>query len=75
MDNKALLTVKEFAVYLNIGKTKAYELLNDKKCTYCIKIGRRRYAHKGNKWDYSQRYKGNFCLRRLQNKWDYNFII
>lgn len=46
MDDKVLLTVKEFASYLNIGKTKAYELLNDKKCTYCIKIGRRKYAHK-----------------------------
>ena len=42
----ALLTVKEYAAYMNIGETKARELLKSPKCTYRVQIGNRVYAHK-----------------------------
>lgn len=41
-----LLTVKEFAEYLNIGKTKAREILLAPSCTFRVRIGNRVYAHK-----------------------------
>lgn len=49
---KALLNVKEFAKYLNIGETKARELLNDPRNQFTVRIGNRLYAHKGrvDKW-------------------------
>lgn len=49
---KALLNVKEFAKYLNIGETKARELLNDPRNQFTVRIGSRLYAHKGrvDKW-------------------------
>lgn len=49
---KALLNVKEFAKYLNIGETKARELLNDPRNRFTVRIGNRLYAHKSrvDKW-------------------------
>lgn len=49
---KALLNVKEFTKYLNIGETKARELLNDPRNQFTVRIGNRLYAHKGrvDKW-------------------------
>lgn len=44
--DKALLTVKEFSEYLNIGKTKARQLLLSPESTYTVRIGNRVYAHK-----------------------------
>lgn len=61
MNDKALLTVKEFSSYINVGRTKAYEMLNDRKCTYSIRIGRRVYAHKDLLDDYLKK-KAKFGL-------------
>lgn len=44
---KVLLTVKEMCTYLGIGQTKARELLTNPKNQFCVRIGNRRYAHKG----------------------------
>ena len=44
---KVLLTVKEMCTYLGIGQTKARELLANPKNQFCVRIGNRRYAHKG----------------------------
>lgn len=52
MDNKILLNVEETAKYLNIGKTKARELMKANKNIFVVKIGNRSYAHKDllDKW-------------------------
>lgn len=41
-----LFTVKELAEYLNIGRTKARELLLTPSCPFCVRIGNRLYAHR-----------------------------
>lgn len=46
MNEKALLTLKEFSQYLNIGQTKARELLTKRNNTYAVRIGNRLYANK-----------------------------
>ncbi len=52
MVNKALMNVEETAKYLNIGKTKARELMKVNKNVFVVKIGNRSYAHKDllDKW-------------------------
>lgn len=45
-EEKALLNVKEFCVYLGIGDTKARELLRNPKNKFTVRIGNRLYAHK-----------------------------
>lgn len=52
MVNKALMNVEETAKYLNIGKTKARELMKVNKNVFVVKIGNRSYAHKNlfDKW-------------------------
>ncbi len=44
--NTALLSLKEFCSYVNIGETKAREILNDPRCDFCFRIGNRLYANK-----------------------------
>ena len=68
---KALLNVKEFAKYLNIGETKARELLNDPRNQFTVRIGNRLYAHKGrvDKWLLNQ--IKDLFLKRL----DYNYYL
>ena len=44
--DKALLSVKEMCVYLNIGETKCRELLANPANGFTIRIGNRLYAHK-----------------------------
>jgi len=48
----ALLNIKELCIYLNIGETKARELLHDPANGFTVRIGNRLYAHRGNvdKW-------------------------
>ena len=48
----ALLNIKELCTYLNIGETKARELLHDPANGFTVRIGNRLYAHRGNvdKW-------------------------
>ena len=46
-EQKALLNVKEMCDYLGIGQTKARELLADPSNGFTIRIGNRRYAHRG----------------------------
>lgn len=47
MENeKILLNVEETAAYLNIGKTKARELMKENEKIFVVKIGNRNYAHK-----------------------------
>ena len=43
---KALLNVKDFCKYLDIGETKARELLTDPGNGFTVRIGNRLYAHK-----------------------------
>lgn len=45
-EEKALLNIKEFCMYLGIGQTKARELLNDPSSKYTVRIGNRLYANK-----------------------------
>lgn len=42
----ALLNFKEFCEYMNLGKTKARELLLSPESTFTIRIGNRLYAHR-----------------------------
>lgn len=44
--DKKLLTLKEMCEYLNIGQTKAREILKDKNCKFSVRIGNRLYANK-----------------------------
>lgn len=44
--DKRLLTLKEMCSYLNIGQTKAREILNDDNCKFRVRIGNRLYANK-----------------------------
>lgn len=46
MEEKRLLTVKEFSQYLGIGETKARELLSRKETPYAITIDGKKYANK-----------------------------
>lgn len=46
-EQKALLNVKEMCDYLEIGQTKARELLADPSNGFTIRIGNRLYAHRG----------------------------
>lgn len=43
---KALLNVKEFCQYLNIGQTKAREILTKQNNPFTVRIGNRIYANK-----------------------------
>ena len=43
---KALLNLKEFCQYLNIGQTKAREILKKQNNTFTVRIGNRLYANK-----------------------------
>lgn len=43
---KALLNFKEFCQYLNIGQTKAREILTKQNNPFTIRIGNRIYANK-----------------------------
>lgn len=45
MEEKALLSLKEFSEYLGIGQTKARELMKAKN-PYTLQIGNRYYANK-----------------------------
>lgn len=53
---KILLNVQETASYLNIGKTKARELMKENERVFVVKIGNRKYSHKIllDKWLISQ---------------------
>lgn len=44
--DKALLSIEEFCGYLNIGKTKAREIINRPDCKFVVRIGRRVLIHK-----------------------------
>lgn len=44
---KGLLNIDSFCSYLDIGKTKARELLHDYNNGFTVRIGNRLYAHKG----------------------------
>ena len=44
--DKKLMTLKEMCMYLNIGQTKAREILKDKNCKFSVRIGNRLYANK-----------------------------
>lgn len=46
VNEKALLTLKEFSEYLNIGTTKVRQLLVRTDNTYMVRIGNRLYANK-----------------------------
>lgn len=46
VNEKALLNLKEFSKYLNIGHTKARELLVKTDNPYTVRIGNRLYANK-----------------------------
>lgn len=46
MQEKALLNLEETAQYLNIGKTKARQILKSKNSTFTVRIGNRLYANK-----------------------------
>lgn len=46
VNEKALLTLKEFSEYLNIGTTKARQILVKTDNTYMVRIGNRLYANK-----------------------------
>ena len=46
VNEKALLTLKEFSEYLNIGHTKARELMTKTNNPYTVRIGNRLYANK-----------------------------
>ena len=46
LQDKALLNLEETAQYLNIGKTKAREILKSKNSTFTVRIGNRLYANK-----------------------------
>ena len=43
---KALLNLKEFCQYLNIGQTKAREILTTQNNSFTVRIGNRLYANK-----------------------------
>ena len=43
---KALLNLKEFCQYLNIGQTKAREILTKQNNSFTVRIGNRLYANK-----------------------------
>ena len=43
---KALLNLKEFCEYLNIGQTKAREILTKQNNSFTVRIGNRLYANK-----------------------------
>ena len=43
---KALLNLKEFCHYLNIGQTKAREILTKQNNSFTVRIGNRLYANK-----------------------------
>lgn len=51
-NEKILLNIEETAHYLNIGKTKARELMKLYDKQWVVRIGNRSYAHKDllNKW-------------------------
>jgi hypothetical protein len=46
MENKGLLNVNEFCIYMGIGQSKARELLNNPKNGFTVRIGNRLYANK-----------------------------
>lgn len=43
-----LLTLKQMCTYLNIGQTKARELLKADDCSFRVRIGNRLYADRYN---------------------------
>ena len=43
---KALLNLKEFCQYLNVGQTKAREILTKQNNSFTVRIGNRLYANK-----------------------------
>jgi excisionase family DNA binding protein len=46
MEDKALLSVKEFCEYLGIGESKGRELLHTTRNGFTVRIGNRLYANK-----------------------------
>jgi hypothetical protein len=44
--DKALLNVKEFCIYLNIGETKARQILTKTDNPFTVRIGNKLYANK-----------------------------
>lgn len=44
MNEKRLITLKEFCAYLGIGATKGRELLRARNCPYSLRIGNRWYV-------------------------------
>lgn len=46
MTDSPLITFKDFCEYLQIGETKARELISLPSCRYVVRIGRRVLIHK-----------------------------
>lgn len=46
LDDKKLLNINEFCVYLGIGKTKAREIMTKTNNPFTVRIGNRLYANK-----------------------------
>lgn len=46
INERALLTLKEFCEYLGVGKTKAREMIKEPRNGFAIKIGSKWFVHK-----------------------------
>lgn len=42
INQKAVLTIREAAMYSNIGINKIESLLKESDCTFCLRVGRKR---------------------------------
>ena len=63
LENKKLLNVKEFCAYLEIGQTKARELLTKKNNPYTVRIDGRLYANKTLLDEWIDSISGNTTVR------------
>ncbi len=46
MNNSPLISFKDFCDYLQIGETKAREIISQPSCRFVVRIGRRVLIHK-----------------------------
>ena len=52
INQKAVLTIREAALYSNIGINKIETMLKEKDCTYCLRVGRKRLVKRRQFEDY-----------------------
>ena len=52
INQKAVLTIREAAIYSNIGINKIETMLKEKDCTFCLRVGRKRLVKRRQFEDY-----------------------